>query len=144
MNLTIEQALRLGVAAHRKGKLQEAERLYRVILSSQSKHPDANHNLGVLAVSVGKVLSPTSFAIALKANPNVEQFWISYIDALINSNNMTKLDNFSSGQKTRGDRKGIKFFKGKALPKNKNRGNTDISPNQELLNKLLEYYERAV
>ena len=45
MELTIEQALQQGVAAHREGKLQDAERLYRVILQSQPTHPDANHNL---------------------------------------------------------------------------------------------------
>ena len=54
MELTIEQALRQGIAAHKEGKLQEAERLYRAILQSQPLHPDANHNLGVLEVSVNK------------------------------------------------------------------------------------------
>ena len=54
MELTIEQALQEGIAAHKEGKLQDAERLYRTILQSQPKHPDANHNLGVLAVSVNK------------------------------------------------------------------------------------------
>ena len=54
MELTIEQALQQGVAAHKDGKLQDAERLYRAILHSQPTHPDANHNLGVLAVSVKK------------------------------------------------------------------------------------------
>jgi Flp pilus assembly protein TadD len=51
MNLTIEQA----VMMHRSGKLQEAEVLYRAILQVQPKHPDANHNLGVLAVSSNKI-----------------------------------------------------------------------------------------
>ena len=32
MELTIDQALLQGVAAHKEGKLQEAERLYRAIL----------------------------------------------------------------------------------------------------------------
>ena len=50
MELTTEQALQKGVAAHREGKLQDAERLYRAILQSQPAHPDANHNLGVIAV----------------------------------------------------------------------------------------------
>ena len=52
MELTIEQALRQGIAAHKEGKIQEAERLYRAILKSQPTHPDANHNLGVLALSL--------------------------------------------------------------------------------------------
>ena len=54
MDLTIDQALQRGIAAHKEGKLQEAERLYRAILQSQPLHPDANHNLGVLAVSINK------------------------------------------------------------------------------------------
>ena len=52
MELTIEQALQQGVAARKESKLEEAERLYRAILQSQSLHPDANHNLGLIAVSV--------------------------------------------------------------------------------------------
>ena len=84
MKLTIEQALQQGVAAHKEGKLQDAERLYRVILQSQPAHPDANHNLGVLAVSVNKAnVALPLFKTALEANPKIELFWLSYIDALI-------------------------------------------------------------
>ena len=54
MELTIEQALKQGVSAHKAGKLQEAERLYRAILQSQPTHADANHNLGLIAISVNK------------------------------------------------------------------------------------------
>jgi tetratricopeptide (TPR) repeat protein len=84
MELTIEQALQQGVAAHKEGKLQDAERLYKAILQSQPLHPDANHNLGVLAVSVNKADAALPlFKTALEANPKIEQFWLSYIDALI-------------------------------------------------------------
>ena len=84
MELTIDQALQQGVAAHKEGKLQEAERLYRAILQSQPTHPDANHNLGVLAVSVNKTQAALPLLkTALDANPNQRQFWLSYIDALI-------------------------------------------------------------
>ena len=84
MELTIEQALQRGVAAHKKGKLQDAEKLYRAILQSQPAHPDANHNLGILAVSANKTEAALPhFESALSANPKIEQFWLSYIDALI-------------------------------------------------------------
>ena len=84
MELTIEQALQQGLAAHKEGKLQEAERLYRAILQAQPAHPDANHNLGVIAVSVNKAGAALPlFKTALEANPKIEQFWLSYIDALI-------------------------------------------------------------
>jgi thioredoxin-like negative regulator of GroEL len=84
MELTIEQALQQGVTAHKEGKLQDAERLYRAILQSQPTHPHANHNLGVLAVAVNKAGAALPlFKTALDANPKMEQFWLSYIDALI-------------------------------------------------------------
>ena len=84
MELTIEQILQQGIAAHQEGKHQDAERLYRAILQSQPTHPDANHNLGVLAVSGNKSDAALPlFKTALKANPKKEQFWFSYIDALI-------------------------------------------------------------
>jgi tetratricopeptide (TPR) repeat protein len=84
MELTVDQALQQGIAAHKEGKVQDAERLYRAILQTQPFHPDANHNLGVLAVSVGKADAALPlFKTALEANPKIEQFWLSYIDALI-------------------------------------------------------------
>ena len=84
MELTIEQALQKAVEAHKVGKLQDAEVLYRAILQSQPKHPDANHNLGVMAVSLNKTEAAIPlFKIALEANPTQGQFWLSYVDALI-------------------------------------------------------------
>ena len=84
MELTVEEALRKGIEAHRAGNVVEADRYYTAILSSQPDHPDANHNMGVLAVGVGKVEEALPFfRRALDANAAVEQFWLSYIDALI-------------------------------------------------------------
>ena len=84
MELTLDQALQQAVAAHKEGKLQEAERFYRAILQAQPNDPDANHNLGALAVAVGKPLEAIPlFKLALETNPQREQFWLSYIDALI-------------------------------------------------------------
>ena len=84
MELTIEEAIRRGVSAHKEGKLKEAEQLYRMILDIQPKHPDANHNLGVIAAGLGEVDGALPFfKLALETNPKVEQYWLSYIDALI-------------------------------------------------------------
>ena len=84
MEQTIEQSLQRGMAAQKDGKLEEAERLYRTVLQSESKHPDANHNLALIAVSLNKVdVALPLFKTALEANPQKEQFWVSYIDALI-------------------------------------------------------------
>ena len=82
--LTVDQALQKGVEAHKAGQVQEADHLYTAILKAQPKHPDANHNMGVLAVGVGKVQEALPFfKTALEANPATAQFWLSYIDALI-------------------------------------------------------------
>ena len=87
MEPTIETTLQQGIAAHNAGNLQEAERAYRAILQSQPEHPDANHNLGLIAVSLNKVdVALPLFKTALEANPQKEQFWVSYIDALIRVN----------------------------------------------------------
>jgi tetratricopeptide (TPR) repeat protein len=84
MKLIIDQALQRAVEEHKAGKLQDAESLYRAILQAQPNHPDANHNLGVMAVSLNKTeVALPLFKIALEANPNQGQFWISYIDALM-------------------------------------------------------------
>lgn len=82
--MTIELTLQRAIEAHRTGKLQDAELLYRAILQTQPKHPDANHNLGILAVSVNQLeVGLSLFETALEANPEKGQFWISYIDALV-------------------------------------------------------------
>ena len=90
MELTIDQALQKGIEAHKAGQIQEADRLYTAIIEVQPKHPYANHNLGVLAVSVGKVQDALPFLkAALDTNPNTAQFWLSYIDALIKLERLT-------------------------------------------------------
>ena len=87
--LTLDQALQKGIEAHKAGKAQEADRYYTAILKANPKHPDANHNMGVLAVGVGKVETALPFfKTALEINPNIAQFWLSYIDALIKLDRM--------------------------------------------------------
>ena len=84
MELTVDQALQRGIEAHQAGQAQEADRLYTAILKAQPKHSDANHNMGVLAVGVGKVQEALPFfKTALAVNPSIAQYWLSYVDALI-------------------------------------------------------------
>ena len=84
MKLTLEEALRKGVEAHRAGKVKEADRYYTAILKANPFHPHANHNMGILAIGFDKVNEALPFfKAALKANPQIVQFWQSYIDALI-------------------------------------------------------------
>ena len=74
MEMTLDQALQKALEAPKVGQVQEAERLNTAILQAQPKHPDSNHNMGVIAVSVGKVQEALQFfKIALEANPNINQ-----------------------------------------------------------------------
>jgi len=143
MDLTIEQTLQQGVVAHKDGKLQDAARLYRAILQSQPLHPDANHNLGVLAVSMNKTaVALPLFKVALKANPKIEQFWLSYIQALIKEK---QFDNAKAVLK-QAKKQGVAEEKLNALeaqvpPKIQIENVNSASPSQQQLNSLLEYYQ---
>ena len=55
MKITIDQALKNGIEAHKAGRFREADQFYTAILQVEPRHLDANHNLGVLAVHVGEV-----------------------------------------------------------------------------------------
>ena len=84
MELTVDQSLQLGIAAHNAGNVQEAERLYRAVLQSEPTHPQANYSLGLIAISLGKSATALAlFKAALDVNPSIEKFWVSYIDVLI-------------------------------------------------------------
>ena len=84
MELELEKTLQKAIEVHKSGQIEEAERLYKVILQAQPKHPDANHNMGVLAVGVGMVQESLQFfKTALDANPNIGQYWLSCIKTLI-------------------------------------------------------------
>ena len=140
MELTIEQALQQGVAAHKEGKLQEAERLYRAILQSQPAHPEVNHNLGVLAVSANKAdVALPLFKIAFEENPKVEQFWLSYIDALI------KEKQFENAKKILGKARmqGVSRKKLDSLASQLTTAIDTSSLSRERSNDLLEHYQNG-
>ena len=84
MEITLDQALQQAVDAHREGNVQEAERLYLAILQARPDHPDANNNLGILTIGLGKTEAALPlFKKALEANPDIGQFWLNYVDCLI-------------------------------------------------------------
>ena len=84
MELTLDQSLKQGFDAHQAGLTQEAHRIYSTILETQPNHPEANHILGLLTVELGDVESSlVFFKTALESIPSNDQFWLSYIDTLI-------------------------------------------------------------
>ncbi|HNX71053.1 tetratricopeptide repeat protein, partial [Rivihabitans pingtungensis] len=76
--------LQAAIAHHQAGELAEAEQGYRAILAEQANHPDAWHNLGILALQVEQ--HDTALELlrgVLQAYPQHGQFWISYLQALM-------------------------------------------------------------
>jgi Flp pilus assembly protein TadD len=145
MELTIEQTLQNGVAAHNAGKLEEAERLYRAILQSQPAHPDANHNLGLIAVSVNQAEAALPlFKTALEANPKIEQFWLSYIDALIKAKQFGNAKQALEQAKKQGvAREKLNVLEGQLASINEPENVVSLSPPQEQLSSLLEHYQNG-
>ena len=143
MELTIEQALQQGLAAHRAGKLQEAELLYRAILQSQPLHPDANHNLGVLAVSVNQVEAALPlFKTSLEANSKIEQFWLSYIDALIKNKQLDNAKQVIEQAKKQGvEGEKLNSLKAQLASINEPKNVSRLSPSQEQLSNLSDDYQ---
>ena len=145
MELTIEKALQLGIEAHKEGKLQDAERLYRAILQSQPAHPDANHNLGVLAVSVNKADAALPlFKAAVEANPKIEQFWLSYIRALIKEQQFDNAKQVIEQAKKQGvDGEKLNIIKVPLASMNEAVNADSENPSQQKLSSLLEHYQNG-
>jgi predicted TPR repeat methyltransferase len=103
--MSLEKTLQAAITHHKAGELEKAEQLYRSILTEESKHPDANHNLGVLLKQGDKAdVALPFFKTALESNPSQGQYWISYIDTLIH------LEQYDAAQNVlkQGQTKGLK------------------------------------
>tara|TARA_B110000046_G_scaffold115099_1_gene122293 strand:- start:4517 stop:6544 length:2028 start_codon:yes stop_codon:yes gene_type:complete len=138
MEQTIEQALKQGFTAHNKGNLQEAERVYKAVLRSHPKHPEACHNLGLIAIYANQIeVALPLFKTALEVNPMIEQFWLSYIDALVKANQLKDAKQTIKKAK----KKGFDAKKLLALL-SQTKGVADIKvPSHQQLSKLLEQYQ---
>tara|TARA_E500000331_G_scaffold188325_1_gene181275 strand:- start:852 stop:1460 length:609 start_codon:yes stop_codon:yes gene_type:complete len=89
MEISIHEALNQAIMAQKVGHFQKATSLYTAILERKPHHPDANHNMGVLTYSIGQVDKAISFfETAIKSNPDIPQYWLSYINMLIEQKRM--------------------------------------------------------
>jgi tetratricopeptide (TPR) repeat protein len=85
--MTIDEALKAGMAMHQAGSLAEAERIYRHILAAQPHHADAIHLLGVIAAQNGQrepAVELMSRAVALR--PESAEFRCNLGAALLELN----------------------------------------------------------
>jgi len=132
--------LQQAIAAHNNGKYKDAESLYRKILRSDPFHPDANHNLGILALSTNNTKAALAlFKTALKAKPQIEQFWISYLNLLIQEDDFALAKKIiDQAKKFNLNPKLIYSFQAKLLnPKKKK------SPTVDELKELLQCYQTS-
>jgi predicted O-linked N-acetylglucosamine transferase (SPINDLY family) len=82
--MTTDADLQQALIHHRAKRLPEAEQLYRTILQARPDHPEANHNLGVMAVQTGQPGAGLPFLkAAVEAAPQRAEFWSLYLDALV-------------------------------------------------------------
>ncbi|MFX1716204.1 tetratricopeptide repeat protein [Paraburkholderia sp. A1RO-5L] len=81
---SIDERVERAACIQRSGDLEEAKRIYHAILSEEPGHPEANLNLGVLAIQQGRPAeSIPFFRIAAQCAPAREALWAVYIDALL-------------------------------------------------------------
>ena len=93
MKSNIIDLLKTAITAHQKGMLEEAEMLYREVLSTEPRQSDANHNLGLILTSKDKMEEALILLkVATKINPNIEQYWMSYTNALIKQNRLEEAE----------------------------------------------------
>jgi len=85
MNMISKQNMETAIINHKSGNYALATRLYKEVLNHSPENCYANHNLGSILVKNHSAQDALPFLTkALEINSEVEQFWVSYIDALIN------------------------------------------------------------
>ncbi|MDG2441929.1 MAG: tetratricopeptide repeat protein, partial [Luminiphilus sp.] len=98
----LQEVLYLAATHHQAGRLDEAERLYKQVLQEQSNNPEANHNLGIVAMQTGKgaAIALPLFERGWQADPAHQQHWQSYVRALVeNGDNAAASAVYADGKK---------------------------------------------
>ncbi|HZZ01839.1 tetratricopeptide repeat protein, partial [Paraburkholderia sp.] len=83
----IALVLQTALEHHHKGEFDDAEALYRAILEERPNHADVLYNLGVLLVQLSRPSDALPcFEQSLGVQPHNGQYWVGYINALIDAN----------------------------------------------------------
>ncbi|HEY0562443.1 MAG TPA: tetratricopeptide repeat protein, partial [Methylophilus sp.] len=81
---SLPQLMALAQSKLENQLLYDVEKIYRYVLTVDAKNAVANHYLGVLEANQGQLNEAMmKFEEAVMADPNVEQYWVSYIDVLM-------------------------------------------------------------
>ena len=136
VHLTIKEALKLGVKAHKSQNYPKAELYYSGILKAYPGHPDANHNMGVLAVEIGKTeQSIDFFETAIKSDSKIIQYWVNLIGAYIKINKFPEAEQAIQRAIDAGvNPEELKDLENKCY-------NTENKPSLAILNHIQELYQ---
>lgn len=85
--LQIAAFLQAAIQEHQCGELAKAEARYRHILNMDVMHPDANHNLGILALQTNQLaVALHHLEMALLSKREQQQYVVSYLNLLLHAN----------------------------------------------------------
>ena len=97
MELNINQVLQQAVAAHKEGKLEEAERLYRVVLQAQPTNVATHNNLGNILMELRRLdEAEVSYKKAIDLKPDSIE---SYYNLSVTLQRLGKLDEAEASYK---------------------------------------------
>jgi len=84
MHLQAATAMHQALALDQLGRYADAGKQYQAVLATYPGHPDANHKLGVIAIRLGQPAAALPyFEKALGAQPDNAQYWVDYIQGLV-------------------------------------------------------------
>jgi len=84
MSESVEQILQHGLTLHRWGQTEMASQIYITVLNADPQQPEANYNMGLLSVGSGRPQDALAFfETALESNADIADYWVSYINALL-------------------------------------------------------------
>lgn len=91
LNNALQEVLDLAIEQQNAGELAMAEQLYHEVLAVQPNHGEANHHLAVIETHTERLAQAIPrFELAIAATPSNEQYWVSYVDALMLAGNVDK------------------------------------------------------
>ena len=88
-----DNALQAAITAHEQQDFSNAINNYQTVLNGDPNHAEANHRFGILSIQLGEIENSLIFLQnAINVNPNIHEYWVPFIDALI------KLDRLSDAE----------------------------------------------
>ncbi|PPC97175.1 MAG: hypothetical protein CTY35_07635 [Methylotenera sp.] len=89
VNKPVSDALEIAKLYQASGHLDKATAVYLDVLEIEPEHAEANHNLGLIEAQCQDAVAALGrFERAVLAKPEVEQYWVSYIESLIQTGAM--------------------------------------------------------